>query len=204
VDAATAFTRAAQSGDWPAALRAADALLRRDPASPALHYNRGLVLRRLGRLDEAVAAHEAALARSPDHANARFERAACLLDLGRLAAVEAGFADYLAVVPGDADARLNRARIRLRLGNPEGALADTEDLAEGPPVRLARAEAMRDLGRLDEAEALLTPRPGDGPDLRAAALKLLTQGASGRVRLAPRRPDAALSQPFAAADRRSR
>lgn len=204
MDAAKAFTRAVRAGDWSVALRSVDALLLRDPASAALHYNRGLVLRRLGRLDEAIAAHDAALARSPDHANARFERAACLLDLGQLVAAEAGFADYLAEVPGDADARLNRARIRLRLGDPEGALADTEVLGEDPTVRLARAEAMRDLGRLDQAEALLAARPGDGPDLRAAALRLLTQGAKGRIRLAPRRPDTELNRPSAPVDRKSR
>lgn len=186
MDAATAFARAAQAGDWPAALRAADALLRADRRNPALHYNRGLVLRRLRRLEDAVAAHDTALARAPEHANASFERACCLLDLGRLAAAEAGFTGYLAVVPGDADARLNRARIRLRLGRPDEALADLEGLVEEPPVRLARAEALRDLRRLDEAEALLAPRPGDGAEQRAAALKLLTQGAAGRIRLAPR------------------
>lgn len=183
---AAAFARAVQAGDWAAAERAVDALLRADPANPALHYNRGLVLRRLGRLADALAAHDAALQRAPDHANAAFERAACLLDIGRLAEAETGFSDYLARVPGDADARLNRACIRLRLGRPAEALADLDGLAEAPPVRLARAEALRDLRRLDEAEALLAPRPGDAPELRAAALKLLTQGAAGRVRLAPR------------------
>lgn len=186
-DAAAAFGRAVQAGDWPAAERALAALLRADPGNPALHYNRGLVLRRLGRPADAVAAHDAALARAPGHANAAFERAACLLDLGRLEVAEAGFTDYLAAVPGDADARLNRARIRLRQGRPGEALADLDGLAEAEPaVRLARAEALRDLRRLDEAEALLAARPGDAPELRAAALKLLSQGAVGRVRLAAR------------------
>lgn len=180
------FARAVQAGDWPAALRAVDALLRADRRNPALHYNRGLVLRRLGRLEEAAAAHDSALAAAPGHANARFERACCLLDLGRLGEAEAGFSDYLAAVPGDPDARLNRARIRLRQGRAAEALADLDGLAEAPPVRLARAEALRDLRRLDEAAALLAPRPGDGPELRAAALKLLIQGTAGRVRLAPR------------------
>lgn len=185
--AAAEFARAVQAGDWPAALRAVDALLRADRRSPALHYNRGLVLRRLGRLDDAVAAHDAALTGAPEHANAVFERACCLLDLGRLAAAEAAFSDFLGRVPGDPDARLNRARIRLRLGRPAEALTDLDGLGDELPARLARGEALRDLGRLDEAEALLAPRPDDGPVLRAAALKLLTQGAAGRIRLAPRR-----------------
>lgn len=183
---AAAFARAVQEGDWPAALRAVDALLGADPGNPALHYNRGLVLRRLGRLDAALAAHDAALAGAPGHANAGFERAACLLDLGRLVDAEAGFSAYLLAAPDDPDARLNRARIRLRLDRPAEALADLDGLDETPPVRLARAEVLRDLRRLDEAETLLAPRPGDGPEIRAAALKLLTQGAAGRVRLVPR------------------
>lgn len=179
-DPATAFARAVQAADWPAAERAVDALLRADPGNPALHYNRGLVLRRLGRLADAVAAHDAALALAVGHVNAVFERASCLLEQGRLAEAEDGFTAYLAQVPDDADARLNRARARLRLGRPEAALADLDGLA-GDAVRLARAEALRDLRRLDEAEALLAPRPGDGPELRAAALKVMTQGAVGRV-----------------------
>ena len=184
-DPAEDFARAVGSGDWPAADRALDALLRADPRNPALHYNRGLVRRRLDRPAYAVAAYDAALGLAPDHANAVFERAACLLDLGRLADAEAGFADYLARVPGDPDARLNRARVALRLGRPEAALADLDGLDDSvAPVRLAKAEALRDLKRPDEAGALLAARPGDPPELRAAALKLLTQGAVGRIRLA--------------------
>lgn len=183
-DPAAIFARAVQAGDWAAAGLALDDLLGADPGNPALHYNRGLVLRRQGRLAEAVAAHDDALARAHDHLNATFERASCLLDLGRLVEAEAGFAAYLGRVPGDADARLNRARVVLRLGRPMDALADLDGLDEAEPaVRLAKAEALRDLRRLDEADALLAPRPGDTPEVRVAALKVTTQGPAGRVRL---------------------
>ena len=183
-DPAAAFARAVQAGDWPAADRALGALLRADPGNPALLYNRGLVLRRLGRLADAVAAHDDALARAPEHANAMFERASCLLELGRPGEAEVGFGAYLERRPDDTDARLNRARARLRLGRADDALADLDGLDNADPaVRLARAETLRDLRRLDEAAALLAPRPDDGPELRAAALKVTTQGAAGRVRL---------------------
>ena len=184
VDPALVFAAAVQAGDWAAADRALDALLYTDPDNPVLLYNRGLVCRRMGRLEEAVAAHDAALARAPDHTNAAFERAACLLDLGRLGDAEIGFGDYLKQVPDDPDARLNRARIALRLWRPDDALQDLSGLDDsGPAVRLARAEALRDLRRLNEAEASLAPLPGDEPGFRAAALKLRTQGAVGRLRL---------------------
>ncbi|MEQ8399266.1 tetratricopeptide repeat protein [Thalassobaculum sp.] len=184
VDPASVFAAAVQAGDWAAADRALDALLYTDPDNPVLHYNRGLVCRRMGRLAEAVAAHDAVLARAPDHANAAFERASCLLDLGRLEDAAAGFGDYLKQVPEDPDARLNRARIALRLGRPDDALRDLNGLDDsGPAIRLARAESLRDLRRLDEAETLLAPSPGDDPGFRAAALKLRTQGPAGRLRL---------------------
>ena len=185
-DPAVAFSRAVQAGDWAAAEAALDALLRADPGNPAQHQTPVVVQRRQGRTADALAAYDGALARAPDHANATFERASCLLDLGRLAEAEVGFSVYLDREAADADARLNRARIRLRLGRPEDALGDLADLGvANPAVRLARAEALRDLRRLDEAEALLAAVPDDSPEVRAAALKVATQGATGRVRLLP-------------------
>jgi tetratricopeptide (TPR) repeat protein len=176
---AAAFAAAAARGDFAAALAALDGLLLLEPRSAALHYNRAVALRRLGRAEEALAAASRALALDGTHHNARFERAAALMDLGHSDA-RAAFEAYLARVPGDGDARLNLARLALRAGDPVQAFAHVAGLA-GEAATLARAEALRDLGRLDEMEAALADV------VPAAALKVRTQGAQGRLPLDPRR-----------------
>jgi tetratricopeptide (TPR) repeat protein len=176
---AAAFAAAAERGDFAAALEALDALVALETRSAPLHYNRAVALRRLGRAAEALAAADRALALDPSHHNARFERAAALMDLGRPEARDA-FTAYLARVPGDADALLNLARLALRSGDPAEALARLGDLP-GEAAALVRAEALRDLGRLDEMEAALA---GVAP---ASALKVRTQGAVGRLPLDPGR-----------------
>lgn len=176
---AAAFAEAASRGDFAAALAALDGLVALEPRSAALHYNRAVALRRLGRAAEALAAADRALTLDGRHINARFERAAALMDLGRYEARQA-FEDYLARAPGDADARLNLAILALRAAEPDVALAHLDE-RPGEAAALTRAEALRDLGRLDEMEAALMGLPP------AAALKLRTQGAIGRLPLDPRR-----------------
>lgn len=62
-----------------------------DPASAAMPYNIGNVLRLLGRTEEALAAYDAALAILPRFAVARHNRAYALLQLGRW---QEGFREY--------------------------------------------------------------------------------------------------------------
>lgn len=175
---------AAARGDWPAAEAALRELLPDTPDNPSLHYNLGLVLRRQGRFDEALAAIRTALDLQPGHQGALFEQAACLMDLGRLKEAEAGFTAYLEAFPDDPDGRSNRARIRLRLGEPQKALDDCERALSGnAELSLHRAEALRDLGRLREAQAILLPLYQNHEKLRPAILRIITQGPKGAVPL---------------------
>lgn len=168
--------------DWDAAHDALDALIAGAPGNASLHFNRGLVRRRLGRLPEAIVDYEAALKIAPDHANARFEHAAALLDLGHLDAAESGFRRYLEAVPDDGDAILNLARLQLRLGRAEAArdLLDSQ-APHTPDFDLIRAEAARDCGDADAAMSLLSETAAGSPEAAAARLKIATQGPAGRI-----------------------
>ncbi len=173
-------------GDWPAAEAALTALLDAAPGSAILLYNRGLVRKRLGQQAQALADLEAALEIEPAHANARFEHAASLLDLGELAAAADGFAAYLAQVPDDADGLLNLGRLQLRLGRAEAARGTLARIdGADPAVVLARAEALRDCGDVEGCRRLLAGLDGEGAEVDAARLKLMTQGAAGRISLDP-------------------
>ena len=179
--AATAFQRAASASDWSAAIAALDALIVHAPDDASLHYNRALALRLDGRAHDGLAAAERALALEPTHSKATFERGACALESGRPdIAFEASEA-FLAASPADVDARLNAARAALLLGRPEHALDHLEGL-DGDAATLARGEALRDLGRHDEAETAWREL---SPTAAAAVLSLRTKGARGRLRLRP-------------------
>ncbi len=185
--AAGNFAAAAGREDWDAALAAVDILVAAMPGEAPVHYNRGLVLRRLGRDGEAIAAFDAALTRDPAHANALFERSAAQMESGDLAASAEGFAVYLNRAPDDATARLNLGQVYTRLGRTADSVRELT-IAHGTmqtdESAAALATALRDAGELDGCEALLallTP----GPENAALALKITTQGPRGRFRLRP-------------------
>lgn len=174
------FRSAAAAEDWPSAVGALDALLDLMPTNASLHYNRAVALRRMGEPLVALAAADAAIRLDSTHQNARFERAAALMDAGETAAAADAFDRYLSRVPTDEDARLNLALCRLRLGEPASALNVLANLSD-PRIDLARAEALRDLGRHKEAQAILAQCP------KPEALKVRTHGASGTLPLDPAR-----------------
>lgn len=179
--AAAAFSAAVSRGDFAAAAAALDTLVAADPDNAALHYNRALALRLSGRPKEGLAAAMQARSLDPANAKALFEIAACGLEAGEAqASLEAGTA-YLAKHPGDGDAALNAARVALRLDRPGEALAFLDQVAAtdlADDHRLCRGEALRDLGRFEEAEATWAELP---PALGAIVLSLRTKGPRGRL-----------------------
>ena len=187
---AAAAQGAIAAARWAEAEAALRSLIEALPAPQAsLLYNLGLVVKRQGRLAEALGAFDAALAADPGHAKAVFERAATLMDLEDHAAAYAGFGAYLEAAPEDPDALLNAARLALRLGQVAAAAAHAEALErqqpEDPSVVLLLAEVAAERGdqvaaRRRFAEVL---RAGP-PELRAAALAAMTQRPRGRVPLA--------------------
>lgn len=82
--------RKASSGDWAGALSAYDAILAREPKSPAARFNRAVVLERLGRTAEAKSGYEGLLADNPEHEEA-------VLNLGALLRAEGKGKDAIAL-----------------------------------------------------------------------------------------------------------
>jgi tetratricopeptide (TPR) repeat protein len=168
--------------DWPEAETLLRGLIAGNGSHAGLHYNLGLVLRRQHKNALALSAFDAALACDQNHLSAGFERAALLLDMGDHAAAEAAFRSHLLRDPRDADARLNLARLLLR----RDAAAEALEIAAGdarPEARLVEAEALRDLGRLDEMQSLVAALATQVPGLKPVLMKILSQGPRGRLPL---------------------
>lgn len=184
--AAEMLPQALAAQDWDTARKALKRLLRADAGNASLHYNLGLVLRRLGETDAAEASFAAALKLSPDHLNALFEKAAAAMDAGRHEAAEAGFALYAEKAPRDADGWLNLGRLRLRRDAAhEAEEAFDQVLALRPSDRdalIGKAEARLRLGEPDAGSnlrALFTELPDERPRL----LKAMSQGPRGTIPL---------------------
>ncbi|TQV75698.1 tetratricopeptide repeat protein [Denitrobaculum tricleocarpae] len=180
------FQIALSKADWTEALLLADKLIALLPENPSLAYNKGLVLKNLGRVPESLACFQATLDLAPDHHNAQFELAAALLESGQIEESARRFEDYLAAVPDDADASLNLGIALVQLGCAEAALPHL-GYAQS---RLGSAQALqwlatakRDRGDLTAAEDLLAQLPADDANAQAARLKILTQGTKGRLAL---------------------
>lgn len=180
------FQKAIAKGDWPEALVAVDGLIEEQPRASSLHYNRGLVLKSLDRLFDAIQAFDIALRLDPNHANAAFERGLALFNLGRFEEAVPAFELYIKGAPDDADAALNLGLALIRLGRPgeaRTALRTAHGLAASVQTTITLATAERDCGDIDAMERLIAELPGDKPDIAAAVLKLRTQGAIGRLSL---------------------
>ncbi|MCA1297896.1 tetratricopeptide repeat protein [Stappia indica] len=193
--AASRLSPALANEDWATARKCLLVLVRADPANASLRYNLGLVHRRLGANDLALAALSRALDLSPDHANARFEQASVLLELGRLGEAAEAFDAYTRQAPKDADGWLNLARLRLRLDQAEQALEAfvRHDTLTGGDLesRIGLAEAQLRLGQ-PEGAATLQELYRDHPALRPRLLKSMSQGPRGRI---PLRAGALLTAP---------
>ncbi len=135
--------------------RSPDRALELQPDYDPAWVNRGIALRRLGRLDEALGCYDAPLARDPHHVEALANRAAVLSDLGRQAEAIDVIDRALGLRPGQAALHLNRAAACIALGRFEEALRSCDSaLALQPrlaPALLARASAYLNLQRLTDA-----------------------------------------------------
>src|SRR5579863_7504875 len=70
---------------------------------PAFHYNLAIVLKALGRLNEAAASYERAITLRPDHVNAHNNLGNVWKSLGQWDKARASFARALQYNPGNAD-----------------------------------------------------------------------------------------------------
>lgn len=184
------FQTALADADWQAALALADQLIAALPENPSLLYNKGLVLKNLGRIPDSVACFRETLVLAPDHHNAQFELASALLETGQIDESARRFEDYLEAVPDDADAILNLGIALVQLGRTEAAIPHLgyahSKLGTAQALQWL-ATAKRDSGELAAAEDLLAQLPADDRNAQAARLKILTQGAKGRFPLDARK-----------------
>ncbi|MAU96020.1 MAG: hypothetical protein CMP81_09045 [Fulvimarina sp.] len=184
--ATAALLHALTRGDFPAATAALDILVVAEPDNAALHYNHALALRLSGRPGDGFAAARRARELDPANVKALFEICACGLEAGEpQASFDAGTA-YLASHPGDPDAALNTARAALLLDRQADALEILSEIAAGALSdghHLCRGEALRDLGRFDEAERAWA---SVDPAHAGIVLSLRSKGARGRLALNPR------------------
>jgi tetratricopeptide (TPR) repeat protein len=96
---ARCFTRAAWGKELEAALADCDAAVRRGGKLSTVLDNRGLVLLRLGRIDEAIKQYDAAIHAQPKAAWALYGRGLAKLKKGETAAGEADIQAAVAVAP---------------------------------------------------------------------------------------------------------
>jgi hypothetical protein len=160
------------------ALRQTERALRACDDSAEWHHERGVALRRLGRLGDARAAFARAAALDPQNPWPRFDAGRAALELGPATAREARLAFSEAARLEVAESRalfwVWAARAALLGAEPEQvsacrAHAVAEDPAIGAALRRARdaAAADDDAEALAEAEALLAALEGPIPSARA-------------------------------------
>jgi predicted O-linked N-acetylglucosamine transferase (SPINDLY family) len=155
------------------------------------HNNLGGVLRRMGRLDEAVAAYRRAIAIKPDYADAFHNLGSTLHDLKRFPGAIAAIERAVQLKPDHAEAFDTLGNSLKDLRRYEEAIAAYRrslDLkADSAPVHNNLGTALWDAGRLDEAADMLERALALQPDLAAACNNL------GNVRRNQGRLDEALA-----------
>lgn len=156
-------------GDLPAAEDAARALVRAAPRTGESHNVLGVVLRRMGRLEEAQAAYAEALAADPDNARARNNLGDVLKAQGRHEEALVQIQAAVKIAPGLAEAWRNLAQCASALGRIDlarSAIASALAAAPGDPgahLLLARIEHDANDAQAAEAayRAYLELRPDD-------------------------------------------
>ena len=144
---------AARRSEWEEAIRLATLALELEPGNAEVLCNRGVALRMLLRLDEALADYDRALAIAPTSAIAHNNRAVALAALNRHREALDAFDAALALQPRYPQARYGRGISRLMLGDFAGGWADYEWRWAGsenaaPPRKFAVPQFTReDFGR---------------------------------------------------------
>jgi tetratricopeptide (TPR) repeat protein len=176
---------ALQTNELERGIRLLDKAIRISPDVAPAYSNRGVALRDLGRLAEAIASYDKAIALAPDFAEAYNNRGVALSDLRRFDEAIASYDKAIALKPDYIQAHNNRG-IALRglrrfdeaLASYDRAIALNKDYAE---AHNNRGVALRDLKRFAEALACheraiaLRPEYAEAHSNRGLALKDLNR-----------------------------
>jgi tetratricopeptide (TPR) repeat protein len=165
---------AVRRGDPAAALPLLREAVAREPGRAASHFNLGLGLWRLGRLEEALGAIEAGLRLEPRNGTGRLLAADALRDLGRLPEAGAQYAEAVRWAPANVDARQGYGAwlfLQGRVAEATGQWREGLRLRPGScELRFNLGMALVQQGRRGEAEAVLAPFvAGCGRELPAQA-----------------------------------
>ena len=139
-------------------------VVRLAPADPRPWYHLALVRAELGDLPGALEAVRRTIGLAPTYAPARWRRGLWLLDSGDLAAAETAFMEATRIDPADSAGWIGLGRVYLSRGADREAVEVLRRAASGTNnVAYAHqllASAYRQLGRLEEAEAVALRSPG--------------------------------------------
>ena len=171
----------ARKGELAAARARLDgALAARPDHVPSLH-ERAKVLRRMDRLDAAIADLRAAHSLAPQNPDVALDLGVVLTARDQPGEALAVYTAGLAAAPDHPTLHANRGRLRMLLADLPGAVEDLEVAARHAPdasAHLNLGVALAQLGRMAEAEAALRTAAERGPDDPAAQhnlCKLLRQ-----------------------------
>lgn len=145
------------SGSHARALHCFNRAVASEPGFAEAFYHRGLALRQLGRVDEAILSHRMAICKGLDGPGPYLALGNSLLDKGVEVEALAAFHMALAHSPASGESWYNLGNLRYACGDSEGALTAyrRSDQLGLQQARLRVIAMLVDLQRYEEAELLL-------------------------------------------------
>ena len=157
-----------QNGRIDESLVASQKSVQFDPQDAEAHYNLGIVMQELGRLDEAEAIYKKAITLKPDH-KAYNNLGIVMQELGRLDEAEASYKKAITLKPDFIQAIKNRWLLLFSQKRFEEALLDA-DLCISKGSRQLDLTTLYALGKIDEIYKRLEVRSKiDGENITIAA-----------------------------------
>ncbi len=126
-----------------------------DPEIPGSWALQSEILRKMGRLEDALSSYEEAITRFPDQSVLRCGRAAVLTDMSRYAEALEAYDEVMKSFENQVVASSGRADVLKNLGRLDEALAAYDqailEFDEEPVPVCGRADVLRTMGKLNEA-----------------------------------------------------
>jgi Flp pilus assembly protein TadD len=171
-----------EGAEWLEKKKPAEALAAFDEARKLrdtdedIHFNRGIALTQLGRLDEAEAAYKKALELFPDYAEARNNLGNLLVNQGRLAQGIEQLEAVVEATPDVASAQNNLGSALARVGRFKDARPRLEKAlqlqADYPEAQFNLGNVLAQLGQLEQATKAFRELLAAHPDFQPAQLAL--------------------------------